>query len=127
MTNDLSYRCYPKLDTYVDVAVYECSQHADSKSNKWVVNDARYRGFKLENIYSFREATESDKKNYMISDDNTIVPTEYCMMDGFDEWEKKRVSLMVVGNAEELNKRLNLINSEVDENYKKLYEWFDNK
>lgn len=127
MTKDLSYHCYPKIETVVDVAVYECSQHADRKSNKWVVNDARYRGFKLKDIYSFREATDSDKKNYMISDDNTIVPTEYCMMDGFDEWEKKRVSLMVVGNAEELNKRLNLINSEVDEKYEKLYEWFKQK
>lgn len=122
MTNDLTYRCFPKIDTYVDVAVYSCSQHADSELGKWVMNDAKYARFKLENIYSFREASDTDKRNYLLS--NTIVPTDYCMMDGYDEWEKKKISVMVVGKPEELNKKLATIINEVSKKSKKLYEVF---
>lgn len=122
MTNDLAYHCFPKIDTYVDVAVYSCSQHADHELGKWVMNDAKYARFKLENIYSFREATDSDKRKYLLS--NTIVPTDYCMMDGYDEWEKKKISVMVVGKPEELNKKLATIINEISKKSKKLHEVF---
>ena len=122
MTNDLTYNCFSRIDTYVNVAVYGFSQHADLESGKWVMDDAKYRNYRLENIYSFREATDKDKKEYLLH--NSIVPTEYCMMDGYDEWEKKRISVMVVGNAEDLNKRLNEVRNEVLEKEHKLYEFF---
>ena len=122
MTNDLTYHCFPKIDTYIDVACYDCSQHADHKLNKWVMNDARYCRFKPENIYCFRDAVDSDKREYLLS--NTIVPTEYCIMECYDEWEKKRKNIMVVGNADDLNKRLAKIALEVSEKNRKLYEVF---
>ena len=125
MTNDLTYHCFPKIDTYVDVACYSVSQHADHKLGKWVMNDARYSRFKLENIHQFREAKDSDKKEYLLN--NTVVPTDYCMMEYYDEWEKKHKSIMVVGNAEEMNKKLETINRAVNEKYEKMYEWFKQK
>ena len=125
MTDKLIYRCFPRIDTCVDVGVYTCSQHADRDLNKWVMNEARYRRFKLENIYRFREATDADKREYLLTD--TIVPTDYCMMDAYDEWEKKRASFMVVGSAEEMNKKLETIKRAVDEKCEKLYEWFKQK
>ena len=125
MTDKLIYHCSPRIDTYVDVGVYTCSQHADRESNKWVMDEARYRRFKLENIYRFREATDADKSEYLLTD--TIVPTDYCMMEAYDEWEKKRTSFMVVGNAEEMNKKLETINRAVNEKYEKLYEWLKQK
>ena len=125
MTNKLVYHCSPRIDTYVDVGVYTCSQHTDRDSNKWVMDEARYRRFKLENIYCFREATDTDKSEYLLTD--TIVPTDYCMMAAYDEWEKKRTSFMVVGSAEEMNKELEAINRAVNEKYEKLYELLKQK
>lgn len=122
MKNDLQIYYFPRLEARLDVAVYGCSQHADKERGVWVMNDARYSRFKLQHIMRFREANEDDKRNYLLT--NTVVPTDYCMMDCYDEWDKKDTSLMVVGNAEELNKRLNEIRGEVREKDAKLYDLF---
>ena len=122
MTNDLSYHCFPKIDTYVDVACYSVAQHVDHELGKWVMNDARYGRFKLESIHFFREMRDSDRREYLLTD--TVVPTDYCMMEYYDEWEKKHKSVMVVGNAEEMNERLATVAHEVGEKSTKLYEAF---
>lgn len=122
MENQITYYCFPKLDTYIDVPIYHVSQTYNHAMKRWEQREARHSRLPIRNVRFFRKTNDQEFSEYMIT--GAYVPTEYCTMEYYSEEERRYTHAMVAGNANELQKRLSEIRDKVREKEEKLYEYY---
>ena len=99
------------LEWEVKLYAYSNTHEYAGEDGKWHHSEPEKMVLNIDDIFYFREQIEEDRfsdTNITIFD-NTIMPTEWCLMVYHDKWDKKQQIVPVVGKADIMNKRLDTL------------------
>lgn len=95
-----------ETNLYVIFETYDTAhQYSDDKicKGKWIVSGPAPYRIEIHNVYGFREINEDDLLHNTCT--NSYFPEKCCIMECYDNFEKKTITKFVVGTVKENEKK----------------------
>ena len=99
------------LEWEVTIYAYTDAREHAGEDGKWHHSDPRKMVLNIDDIRYFREQREDDRLSdtTMLIFKSTVMPTEWCLMVYHNKWDKKQHIIPVVGKADIMNERLDML------------------